>query len=208
MSTSYTYEKLDQEVLLQHLFHPEPSSAPMPDNCEDIMIPTEDRNGEQGSDYTDIAEQFKKILGISFLAAEYRGYGLATGTPTATSMMQDCQLILKRTLQWKEDNGYNGKLLIMGRSLGCASAIELVHTNPKQVDALLIDSGFAYTIPVLQAVGVDTEALNITESDCFNNLPKIQVLSQKPWQSKKSCKLYLVPPITRYLLIQARCTMK
>lgn len=197
MSTPYSYEKLDQKDLLKYLFSPEPSATPAPEGCEEIMIPTEDQcelhlrafpsdikdkpvilffhgNAEQVSDYTDIAEQFKKHVGASFLAAEYRGYGLATGTPTATNMMHDCQLILDRALQWKNDNEYAGKFLVMGRSLGCVSAIELVHNNPEQIDALLIDSGFAYTLPVLETVGVDTAALNLTESDCFNNLEKIK----------------------------------
>ncbi len=197
MSTSYTYEKLDHPDILKHLFHPEPSSAPVPQDCEEIMIPTEDQytlhlrafgsdnkeggvilffhgNGEQVSDYTDIAEQFKTQLGISFLAAEYRGYGLSTGTPTATNMMADCQLFFERALQWKEKNGYTGKFLMMGRSLGSACAIELVYSNPDQTDALLIDSGFAYTLPVLQSIGIDTAALNLTEADCFNNLEKIK----------------------------------
>ncbi len=201
MAQTYTYDKLDQPEILKHLFRPDPSPAPVPEHAEDMMIATGDDcdlhlrafasdqkakpvilffhgNGEQVSDYTDIADKFNQQMGVSVLLAEYRGYGLATGIPTASAMMKDSQLLLKRGLQWQKDNGYTGKFLVMGRSLGSVSAIELTYTNPDKIDGLLVDSGFAYSIPVLQNIGIDTDALELSEDDCFKNLEKIRQIDK------------------------------
>ncbi len=201
MSTPYTYEKLDQPEVLKHLFQPpKPSSAPAPENSEDITIVTDDDcelhlrafgsdnkeapvilffhgHDEQVGDYTDIAPQFNKQLGTSFLVAGYRGYGLSSGTPSATAIIADSQLFFARALQWKKDNGYTGKVIVMGRDLGCAPAIELAMNNPKQIDALMVDSGFAFTLPVLKAMGIDTDALGLTEDDGFHHFEKAQELT-------------------------------
>ncbi len=201
MSTTYNYTKLDQPEVLEHFFRPQPPITTVPENSEDILIPTDDGNtlhirafpselkdktvilyfhdrDEQVADYTDIAAQFIKNLGTTVLFGEYRGFGLATGTPTVSTMMSDCQRIFTQALQWKKEHNYTGKFACMGRGIGCVPAIEVVSNNPKQTDALLIDSGFTFSIPVLEAMGIDVKTLGITEDDCFHNLEKIQHISQ------------------------------
>lgn len=201
MSTTYNYAKLDQPEVLKQLFSPKASSSQVPDHCEDMMISTDDDaqlhlrafpselkdkavilyfhdGNEDVGDYTDIAAQFIKNMGTSVLVAEYRGFGLATGTSTTSNMMSDCQLLFDRALQWKKDNNFTGKFACMGRGIGCAPAIEVVHQNSKDTDALFIDSGFTFTLPVLEKLGIDVKALEISENDCFHNLEKIQEISQ------------------------------
>lgn len=200
MTTPYSYAKLDQAGVTEYLFHPTPpAAAPCPASAEDIHLDMEDGatihlrifpsgnleapcllffhgNGEIVSDYDDAGEIYNK-LDITFIAAEYRGYGHATGTPSATAMLTDCHAILKEVSSWRKGHGYTGKFLVMGRSLGSASAIELAWAHPDLVDALLVDSGFALTLPLLQTIGVDVDGLGITEQDGFHNLDKIQKIS-------------------------------
>jgi len=201
MSTPYTYDKLDQESVTSHLFQPPVASTSKPDNCQDILIDTADGatvhlrafgsdlkdkpvillfhdGSEQVSDYTDIVALYIKNLGTSCLIAEYRGYGLASGTPSATTMLADSKLIFHKALEWKKANGYSGKMVCMGVGLGCTSAIEVVHNHPDQTDALMIDSGFTFTLPVLKAMGVDVAGLAIREEDCFHNLEKIREINK------------------------------
>ncbi len=200
MTTPSTYAKLDQAGVTEYLFHPTPpSNAPCPASAEDVHLEMADGatihlrifpsgnlaapcllffhgNGEIVSDYDDAGDSYNK-RDITFIAAEYRGYGYATGTPSASTMLTDCHAILDEVFSWRQAHGYTGKLLVMGRSLGSASAIELAWAHPDLVDALLIDSGFALTLPLLQTLGVDVEGLGLTEQDGFHNLDKIKKIS-------------------------------
>ncbi len=55
--------------------------------------------------------------------------------------------------EWLTDGGYGGRLIIMGRSLGSASALELAAAYGDAIDGLIIDSGFAHTVPLLRRLG-------------------------------------------------------
>lgn len=200
MSTSYTYDKLDQEGVSEYIFHPSPpSTSSCPEGAEDIHLEVEDGvsihlrifpaanldapcllffhgNGEIASDYDDAGAIYNQ-RNRTFIAAEYRGYGYSTGTPSATTMLTDSHAILEAVNSWRQTKGHTGKLLVMGRSLGSASAIELAWAHPAHVDALLIDSGFAFTLPLLQKVGVDVDGLGLKEEDGYHNLDKIKKIT-------------------------------
>jgi len=47
-------------------------------------------NGETAGDYDEIAPDYLE-KGINFLVADYRGYGLSGGTPSASKMMSDAK---------------------------------------------------------------------------------------------------------------------
>ncbi len=200
MPTPYTYDKLDQHGVSEHIFHPSPpSDSSCPEGGEDIHLEVADGvtihlrffaannletpcllffhgNGEINSDYDDAAAIYNE-RDITFIAAEYRGYGHSTGTPSATTMMTDCHAILEAVCSWRQEQGHTGKLLVMGRSLGSAPALELAWAHPDLVDALLIDSGFALTLPLLKTIGVDVDGLHLREEDGFHNLDKIKEIS-------------------------------
>ncbi len=200
MSTPYTYDKLDQQGVIEYIFHPSsPSGSPCPTGAEDLHVDVDDGitvhlrifpcddleapcllffhgNGEIVSDYDDAAPMYNS-RGITFIAADYRGYGLSTGTPSATTMLADSHLILEAACSWLQNHNYTGKLLVMGRSLGSACALELAAAHPDRISALLIDSGFAFTLPLLETIGVDTDGLGLTEEDGFHNLDKIRKIT-------------------------------
>ena len=193
------YSALDRPEILTLLFHPRPEWTDPPDNCEDLMIPVEDDvaigarfhpcdqaaptilffhgNGEIVADYDEMGPLYTR-LGINFLPVDYRGYGRSGGQPTITSMMRDCHIILKFIREWLRDNGYVGPLVVMGRSLGSASALEIAANYEDDMDALIIESGFAYAAPLLRILGIDPEAIGFREEQGFRNIDKISAFNK------------------------------
>ncbi len=195
------YSALDRPEVLLLLFHPRPEQgrAIHKTTAQDILIPVEENavigarfhmkeksaqnilffhgNGEIVADYDDLGAMYNK-MGINFLAVDYRGYGRSTGKPTITNMMRDCHVIFDFTKNWLMENGYSGFFIIMGRSLGSASAIELAASYKDKIDGLIIESGFAYAGPLLQLLGINLEAIGFKESESFWNLNKIQAFER------------------------------
>jgi fermentation-respiration switch protein FrsA (DUF1100 family) len=131
-------------------------------------------NGEIASDYDQLGGLYNQ-LGINFLAADYRGYGHSSGSPGITSMMRDCHVILDFVSAWLRENGYSGPLVLKGRSLGSASVLELASAYPDITGGLIVESGFALTAPLLKLLGVDAEALGLSEEEHgLGNLEKIR----------------------------------
>lgn len=202
MSTvSYDYNKLDQPEVLQTIFHPRPETFPTnaPPNGADVDVPVAEGvhvhvrfhlaakedpnilffhgNGEIVSDYDDIGPFYNKY-GMNFLAADYRGYGRSSGRPSVTSMLGDAHIILAAVKEWLKVAEHTGPLVLMGRSLGSAAAIELASSHSDDVTAMVIESGFATTLPLLMTLGVDVERFGITEEDGFRNVRKISTFTK------------------------------
>jgi len=188
------YSAYDNPAVLAFLFHPRQDIGAPSGSGEEISIPVEggaaigaklfiaDKgaptilffhgNGEIVSDYDDLGPIYNR-LGINFIPVDYRGYGRSTGSPTVTAMMKDCHDILKYISKWKKDNNFIGPLIVMGRSLGSASALELASSYPDSIDGLIIESGFAHALPLLRLLGINTEKLGLKE-DGFSNNEKIK----------------------------------
>ena len=192
--TKIDYSHLDRPEILMFLFHPRPQWGDSPENAEDLMIPVEDDvviggrfhscakeaptilffhgNGEIVADYDDMGPLYNRE-GINFLPVDYRGYGLSGGRPTITSMMRDCHTIFDFVTKWLEEKGYAGPLIVMGRSLGSASALELAANYEDRIDALIVESGFAYAGPLLRLLGIDPDSIGFKEEQGFRNIDKI-----------------------------------
>jgi fermentation-respiration switch protein FrsA (DUF1100 family) len=190
------YSRLDQPEILMFLFHPRPESGQSISSSDkvDFMIPVEAEirigarfhfseksacnilffhgNGEIVADYDEFGQMVNQ-MGINFLAVDYRGYGRSTGLPTVSAMMRDCHFIFDYVLRWLKKNAYRGPLVLMGRSLGSASVLELAFHYAHQIDGLIVESGFAYAGPLLQLLGINTTALGFEEAKGFRNVDKI-----------------------------------
>lgn len=129
-------------------------------------------NGEIVADYDELGPVYNR-LGINFLVADYRGYGRSTGKPTVTAMMRDCHVIFDFVRKWLSQNNFTGPTILMGRSLGSASALELAGTYKDLVGGLIVESGFAFAGPLLQLLGIHLEALGFKENKGFRNIDKI-----------------------------------
>jgi alpha-beta hydrolase superfamily lysophospholipase len=126
-------------------------------------------NGEIVADYHNLGSLYNQT-GLNFWAVDYRGYGRSSGQPTCTTMMRDCHVIFDFVQNWLKEHSYSGALIVMGRSLGSASALELAANYQNQIDGLIIESGFAYTTPLLRLLGVNVDALGLTEEKGLQNL--------------------------------------
>jgi pimeloyl-ACP methyl ester carboxylesterase len=194
------YSALDVPQVLSVLFHPRADygAGPAPEGAVNISIPVGEQvkigarfhlagpeypnilffhgNGEIVSDYDDLGPLYRRME-INFLAVDYRGYGRSGGRPTITNMMRDSHRILAYVQKWLADNKHAGPLIVMGRSLGSASAVELAHHYPDQVKGLIVESGFAHGEPLLALLGINLNALNI-KPGMFGNLEKIKTCNQ------------------------------
>jgi fermentation-respiration switch protein FrsA (DUF1100 family) len=130
-------------------------------------------NGEIVSDYDDLGPIYNQ-MDVNFLPVDYRGYGRSTGKPTVAAMMRDCHVIFRFVQRWLKDNGFTGPFIVMGRSLGSASAIELAAHYKGEIDGLIVESGFAFAEPLLRLLGIDTQRLGFREEAGFRNVDKIR----------------------------------
>ena len=190
-----SYTQLDQQSVLKYLFHPRQEALlAKPADSYNITITVDDNvslgcrfflksvdaptllyfhgNGETVNDYSHIAKLYAEF-GINLFVATYRGYGWSTGTPTVTAMVKDCEIISQEFTKTLDTMSITGPALVMGRSLGCISAIELCYDSPEKFKGLIIESGFADTLPLLSQIGVDIDAHHLSEAEGFGNLDKI-----------------------------------
>lgn len=189
------YSKLDHPEILSRIFYPRRESVtPLPPGACDHGVTVEPGidigcrfystdpaapsilyfhgNGETVGDHDTIGPRYNAV-GINLLVTDYRGYGWSDGQPTVTAMFHDAAILLKETRRWLEINGYAGPLFLMGRSLGSACAIDLAATYPDAIRGLIIESGFADTLPLACFLGLELNRYTIREEECFNNMAKI-----------------------------------
>jgi uncharacterized protein len=190
------YAVLDVPEVLLRLFHPRPETTSLqpPTTAREILIPVDQGvvigarwyaagnvaptllffhgNGEIVADYEELGPLYAR-LGFNFFPVDYRGYGRSTGSPTVTAMMQDCRTIFASVRAWLGKEGCSGSLVVMGRSLGSASALELASRYQDSLDGLIVESGFAYAGPLLTLIGVNVAALGFVEEKGFRQVDKI-----------------------------------
>jgi pimeloyl-ACP methyl ester carboxylesterase len=201
-SRSVDYSVLDKPEVLMALFHPRPEAATMGSAGTglDLLIPVENDlrvgarfhiensaspnilffhgNGEIVSDYDDLGPMYNQ-LDINFIPVDYRGYGRSNGEPSVAGMMKESHTNLTFVRQCLQENEHSGPLIVMGRSLGSASALELAWSRKTEIDALIIESGFALATPLLRLLGINVITIGFNEEMGFNNIEKIKTF-EKP----------------------------
>lgn len=195
------YSAFDRADVSPHLFHPRPEwpLSLSGHESESVMIPVErdveigariyirdpdapgilffHGNGEIVADYDEIGGLYKK-MGFNFMPVDYRGYGRSTGRPSVTAMMRDAHVAFDFIAKWRKARQHGGPLIVMGRSLGSASALELAFHYPQQIDGLIVESGFAFIGPLLRLMGIDMSALGLSEAMGPRNLEKISAYNR------------------------------
>lgn len=187
---------LDRPEILARLFHPRRESVPAPEGAEDLMIPAADGaelgarfhpaepgdpallffhgNGEVAADYDDLGPFFARA-GWNFLALDYRGYGRSPGRPTASALLADARAAFPWVREWLAKRGCPGPMAVFGRSLGSAPALEIAASvGYPAVAGLVLESGFARLLPLLEVLGIAAAHLGVTEEEGFRNLDKIR----------------------------------
>ena len=195
MGKTSLLQKIDHPAVNAAIFFPRPASGlPAPLGSEDLMIPVGDSvtvaaryhpydlslptvlhfhgNGEIVPDYDAIALAFHSA-GASLVSADYRGYGSSTGSPSVSSLVEDAPLILDHVIAFLKERGHTGPLVVMGRSLGSAPAIELASTRGRDLAGLIVESGFARTPPLLALFGVSLDSLGLRDMSGMDNEDKM-----------------------------------
>jgi hypothetical protein len=191
---------MDSPEVQRILFHPRVSErTPVPPGAEDLDIEVEpgvtlgcrffvagkDKptilyfhgNGEIVSDYDEIGLEYVNS-GLNVLVTDYRGYGWSNGTPTFSTLLADSHVLYNELKKLLTEQGYRPAVFIMGRSLGSASAIEVAQAYQDEISGLIIESGFAETLPLAKTLGADIADTNITEEQTFNNVGKIMKITK------------------------------
>lgn len=191
------YSMFDRPEILMFLFHPRPEwdVTLSIEGVEDRLIPVEREveigarfhwagksspnilffhgNGEIVADYDDMGQLYRQ-MDINFIPVDYRGYGRSTGSPSVTAMMRDCHVIFDYIKSWLGEKKHDGPFVVMGRSLGSASALELIKHYGNQIDGLIIESGFSHVGPLLELLGIHMGKEGVRGEGGFHNVEKIR----------------------------------
>jgi len=184
---------MDLNILSSFLFHPRQSYQDIDEN--DILIDVGDSvqvgirlhlidqsaptilffhgNGEIGPEYDDIARVYNQ-KNINFIIADFRGYGFSSGVPNVKNTQSDAHIILDFVLKYLKEKNYSGPLILMGRSLGSVSVLELAKRYPHDFSGLIIESGFADEGPLFKLIGTTAEQAGFNKKDGFLNGEKIK----------------------------------
>jgi uncharacterized protein len=129
--------------------------------------------GYESSDSFDAEAEAFNQAGINVFLASQRGFGKSTGTPALATVIADAYVQFSLAIEWLAVKNYSGAIVVMGRSLGSVCAIDVVLNNPDTTKAMILESAFCETLPLLTAIGAGKAAEGISEADGFNNLQKI-----------------------------------
>jgi len=193
ITTIINSQDMDLNILSSFLFHPRQSYQDIGEN--DILIDVEDSvqigtrlhlinqsaptilffhgNGEIGPEYDDIARVYNQ-KNINFIIADFRGYGFSSGVPNVKNTQSDAHIILDFVLKYLKEKNYSGPLILMGRSLGSVSVLELAKRYPHDFSGLIIESGFADEGPLFKLIGTTAEQAGFNKKDGFLNGEKIK----------------------------------
>lgn len=93
-------------------------------------------NGEFVDDYLGEFEERIAAMGANLLLAEYRGYGMSSGTPALADMLDDVRLLVEASGAAPE------RIIFFGRSLGSLYAVHGASLYPRAA-GLIVESGIA-----------------------------------------------------------------
>ena len=184
---------MNKNKLLETIFFPRKSNNDIDSN--DLLVKTSDSNSvgiriflknkifptilyfhgnaELAQEYDSIADYYQKHE-INLIVADYRGYGLSTGVPTKDNLHYDAKVIFRFVKNYLTNLNYVDKLYVMGRSLGSASAFEIIHNFEDDVAGCIIESGFVTEYPLFNLLNVNPEEINFQLEDGFMNLAKLK----------------------------------
>ena len=190
------YSPLDQPFLRQFIFYPRKDFTPCPGNAFDLSVGVTDGvsiscrfymgqhewpwvlffhgNGEVVSDYDEISPFYHQRK-INLVVADYRGYGASSGTPTLTDLAQDAHAIFKEVREELFRRNLRKDLWVMGRSLGSISGLELAYHYQKEMQGLIIESGFPSIVRIISHLGVPIQVMGLEKIDqkCLERIKKI-----------------------------------
>jgi len=191
-----SHRVLDDPSVLDVLFHPRPNPDSSPARSPDLQIAVEEGvsigasvfpagdsspviilfhgNGELAAEYEHIAGEYT-ARGITLVVVDYRGYGFSDGSPSASTLLHDARVVYHNLPPLLADLDLTAeRVYMMGRSLGSAAAIEVAARVRHKLCGLIVESGFAYTFPLIQRLGGPALTRADERADGFDNLEKME----------------------------------
>ena len=111
-------------------------------------------NGEIASDHDDIAPLYHEAR-TNLFVAEFRGYGKSGGQPSLASVIADCRPIVESFHATLDQQGFDARRFVMGRSLGTHAALEIAARHAGRLRGLIVESGAANIRRMLGRLGLD-----------------------------------------------------
>lgn len=130
-------------------------------------------NGEIASDYDDLSSLYRQ-LDLTLLVMDYRGYGLSGGYPSGTRLLADAPVVFAALGNiFAHYQLAPSRCYVMGRSLGSVPALEVaIHAGPA-IAGLIIESGFASVLNLLNYLGLMLDDGVPSIKDEFGNAEKV-----------------------------------
>lgn len=91
--------------------------------------------------------------GLNLFVAEYRGYGKSDGTPGIAHLVADAHPIAAAFHAFLDEQGFDRRRVVMGRSLGSFPALEIAARAPAGFVGMVIESGGAMVRRLLDRSG-------------------------------------------------------
>jgi len=192
------YSLADHPSTLRFIFYPREDATPCPKNAFDLHVPVDSQaaiacrfhvghpewpwilffhgNGEVVSDYDEVAPVYQEKK-LNLAVADYRGYGASNGVPTLSNLVRDAHTLFEATKKTLNEKGFRSNLWVMGRSLGSISAIELGFHHPKELNGMIIESGFPSVSRIITHLGIPAPGVPLEAIDqaCLEMIQKIVV---------------------------------
>ncbi len=173
------YGLIDRAGASAAIFYPRPDGVPPPAGATDLLIdvgpgvavgarfyasdPAQPTilyfhgNGEVASDHDDIAP-FYHQAGANLFVVEFRGYGRSGGRPSFAALAGDARPVAARFHAVLDEQGFDGRRFVMGRSLGSHPALEAAARVPERFSGLIIESGAASLRRLVSRLGAGADA--------------------------------------------------
>jgi hypothetical protein len=170
------YGLLDRAGADRMAFYPRPERRPAPAGATDYQVEVEPGvslgarlyaagpqlptilyfhgNGEIVPDHDGLASYYAGS-GANLFVFEFRGYGTSNGRPTFATLVSDARKIVAFFHASLDELGFTGCRLVMGRSLGAHSALEVAANAADRIAGLIIESGAGDVRRFLARLGVD-----------------------------------------------------
>ena len=173
------YGLIDRAGAASAMFYPRPDTSPPPAGASDQMIevgpgvhvaarfyaasatqPTIlyfHGNGEIAADHDALAPLYCGI-GVNLFVAEFRGYGKSSGRPSMAALVGDGDAIAEAFHSHLDDQGFDARRFVMGRSLGSHPALDVAARHGARFAGLIIESGAAAIGRLLDRAGLAESA--------------------------------------------------
>ena len=173
------YSILDTPEITNRMFYPESMWWPPQDSAEDHLIPVNSSvslsaryypskpsspailffhgNGEISCQY-DMMSRYYTRAESGLFVADFRGYGQSNGTPSFSTMISDSGAVFRYFESYIATQKITGPLFVMGRSLGCHSAVAVAATYQDRIAGLITESGSAGIERSLQRLDLSADS--------------------------------------------------